>query len=72
MNMVNISRREVNLVCARKEMSLNELSERSGVTTQNIRALLKRGSCRPRTLGRIARALGVDPAELIDEEEGHD
>lgn len=71
MNMVNISKKEINLVCARKEMSLNELSERSGVTTQNIRALLKRGSCRPKTLGRIARALGVDPAELIEEEK-HD
>ena len=67
MNLINISQKEINLVCARKEMSLNELSKHSGVTAQNIRALLKRGSCRPKTLGRIARALGVDPAELIDE-----
>ena len=49
-------------------MNLNELSARSGVTAANIRALLKRGTCRPQTLGRIARALGVDPAELIEEE----
>jgi transcriptional regulator with XRE-family HTH domain len=44
-----------------------ELAERAGVTTATV-ARIERDEIEPRmtTLGKLARALEVDPAELVE------
>ena len=50
----------------RKMLSLRELGERSGVAFDNINKLEnERRSAQPRTVRKLARALGVEPEELM-------
>jgi transcriptional regulator with XRE-family HTH domain len=49
----------------RKMLSLRELGEKSGVAFDNINKLEnERRTAQPRTVRRLAEALGVDPEEL--------
>ena len=54
---------------SRADLTLSELAEKSGVAIDTISAI-ERGVRVPqaRTLHKLARALGVDPAILISEE----
>ena len=47
--------------------SAKELSAASGVSVNTISRSNNGGTMKIATLGRIAKALGVDPAELIEE-----
>jgi transcriptional regulator with XRE-family HTH domain len=53
----------------RADLTLSELAEKSGLAIDTISAI-ERGVRVPqaRTLHKLARALGVDPATLISEE----
>ncbi len=54
----------------RRMLSLRELGERSGVAFDNINKLEnERHSAQPRTLRKLAEALGVEPHELAKGEE---
>ena len=54
----------------RRKMSIQDLADKSGVNRATI-SRIERGVNRPygQTLGKLAEALDVDPAELIDVEE---
>jgi transcriptional regulator with XRE-family HTH domain len=53
-----------------KVLSMRELEEMSGVSYNTIwRLETGKTGAQPRTIRRIAAALGVDPAELVKEEE---
>jgi transcriptional regulator with XRE-family HTH domain len=54
---------------SRADLTLSELAEKSGVAVDTISGI-ERGLRVPqaRTLNKLARALGVDPALLISEE----
>lgn len=53
-----------------KGMSRKVLAENAGITYQRICSYLT-GYCKPSmdTLGKIAKALGVNPAEIIEMED---
>lgn len=65
---MRINTRSINLLLARQSITKSELAKRSGLTKQATCQLIKRGTCEPRTAGKIARALGVDVEELIEHE----
>lgn len=53
-----------------KVLSMRELEERSGVSYNTIwRLETGKTGAQPRTIRRIAEALGVDPSELVKGEE---
>jgi transcriptional regulator with XRE-family HTH domain len=53
----------------RRMLSLRELDERSGVAFDNINKLEnERREAQPRTIRKLAEALGVEPHELMKEE----
>jgi transcriptional regulator with XRE-family HTH domain len=51
----------------RRALTQAELAERAGVTTATV-ARIERNEIEPRmpTLRKLAQALGVDPAELVE------
>ena len=54
----------------RKMLSLRELGERSGVAFDNVNKLEnEKRRAQPRTLRKLAEALGVEPHELVKGEE---
>lgn len=58
----------INAQLARQGMTQSELAKKAGMTRQATSTLIRRGSCEPRTAGRIARALNVDVEDLIVKE----
>lgn len=50
-------------------MTQLQLAEAAGVSRATINCTLLKGSCSIQTAGKIAKALGVDPAEIIEMED---
>ena len=64
---MKISAVKIELLLARKNMTNKELAKKSGVCRQNISTSKKRGTCTPASLAKLAKALEVDPADLLEE-----
>ena len=62
-----INRVKLIALMAEQRMTVKFLSEKSGVSRVTITAVRSGKSCSRLVGMAIARALGVDPAELIDE-----
>lgn len=62
-------RKKLELAMARSCLNPQGLADPAEMPAQTVnRVLLGRG-VRPATLGRVAKALGVDPADIIKEED---
>ena len=62
----------LDVMMARRKMSLNELSERVGITIANL-SILKTGKARAvrfSTLERLCRELDCQPSDLLEYREG--
>ena len=55
-------------ILAERNMTKAALSERCGVSRQNISTIIRRGTCEPRTAGKLAVGLGVNVADIVREE----
>lgn len=59
--------RAFNLALARVKMNTVDLAKVSGVSASTICKAINSGTnLRTGTLGRLAKALGVDPSEIVD------
>lgn len=58
----------IDILLAKKSWTKARLASECGVARQNISAILGRGSCEPKTVGRLASALGVTVEEIIKKE----
>lgn len=54
---------------AERGMTKSTLARQSGISRQSISVIIRRGTCEPRTAGKLAGALGV-PVDAIVEKEG--
>ena len=54
---------------ARQEIKSQELAEKAGMPEPTLQGLINHRSVKPATLGKVARALGVDPLEIMEQEE---
>lgn len=59
---------KIKLLLAEKEMNQADLANKCGVNRQQINEILSRESCTLKTLGRIAKALGIPVAEIVRED----
>ncbi|MDY4483327.1 MAG: helix-turn-helix transcriptional regulator [Butyricicoccus porcorum] len=57
------------IACARLCINQKELAELAGVPKSTIGNAFKRQGASPATIGKIAKALGVDVLEIIEQEE---
>lgn len=66
---MKVSSKKVQIEMARKLMTINDLSNQSGITRIAIRKILSGvQNPKPKTIGRLAAALGVDVTEIIEAE----
>ena len=65
---MKVDRKKLELAMARACMNSADLSATAGLPRPTTNNAIVGRSIRPGTLGKIAKALGVDPAELIEEE----
>lgn len=59
---------KLRLAMARSCMNPQDLAKAAEMPPQTVNGVLRGRSVRPATLGRIARALGVDVVEIMKEE----
>ncbi len=64
---MKISRSKIEALLAEYGWTKTVYSEKCGISRQNISTIVLRGSCEPRTAGKLAAGLGVSVSEIIDE-----
>lgn len=64
---MRIDKKTVMLKMATLQINQSQLAERAGISRQTLSAVMNGRSCRPELLGKIAKALGVDVAEIIEQ-----
>ena len=66
------NKQKLMLAMARACMDTDALTASAGMPRPTVNNVICGRSVRPGTLGKIARALGVDPAEIIETKEDPD
>lgn len=61
-------RKKLELAMARACMESADLPAAAGLPRPTVQNLIVGKSVRPATLGKIAKALGVDPTEILESE----
>ena len=61
------NRKKLELAMARACMNTEDLQKAAEMPRPSLNNVISGKSARPATIGRIARALGVDVTEIIDE-----
>ena len=62
-----INSKTIEGILADRDMTKAALAAASGISRQTISTSIRRGSCEPKTAGKIARALGVPVESIIEE-----
>lgn len=66
---MKINRKKLELAMARSCMDSSDLSIVSGLPSATVKNAITGKGIRPSTMGKIAKALNVDPSELIEQED---
>lgn len=64
---MKISREKINICMARKQMTVKKLADNYGVSRNRINVLLNQKEVSVVSAGRMAKALGVDVTEIIEQ-----
>lgn len=59
--------RYIETLMAEKGLTKKALAEDCGISAQNVSTIIRRGTCEPKTAGKLAAGLGVSVAEIIEE-----
>ena len=65
---VNISTKQIEILLAERKMNMTELANTSGISRQSISTIVRRGTCKPCTVGKLAGGLGVRIEDIIQEQ----
>ena len=60
-----INRERIDTILAEQGITKAVLAERCGISRQNISTITRRGTCEPRTAGKLAAGLNVTVSEII-------
>lgn len=66
---MQLDKNKLKLIMARKQITMEDLAKAYGTTRSGLYSTLKSLNKAPQTIGRLASALGVDPLEIIVQEE---
>lgn len=65
---MTINTQRIELMLAERGMTKAALAESCGISRQNVSTIIRRGTCEPKTAGKLAAGLGVPVADIIKEE----
>lgn len=63
---MRISKTKVALQMAKFQINQQTLAERAGISRQTLSAVMNGRNCRPEALGKIAKALEIEPEKIIE------
>lgn len=64
---LRVDKGKLEIAMARAELNRNTLAEKADMPVPTVCNVYSRGTCKPATAGRIAKALGVDVTEIIED-----
>lgn len=64
---MTINTTRIELVLAERGMTRTALAANCGISRQNVSTIIRRGTCEPKTAGKLAAGLGVPVADIIKE-----
>lgn len=65
---MNINTVKIETLLAERGLTKAALSSSSGICRANISVILRRGTCEPRTAGKLAAGLGVPVKDIVEKE----
>lgn len=65
---MKLERNKILQILAERGMTRVALAKACGISRQNISTILTRGTCEPRTAGKLAKGLGIPVGEIVKEE----
>ncbi len=69
MGYVEVDARKLRRLRRKRVLTLRELGEEAGVSKDTISRIEREGTAYPSTIRKLAKALKVDPSDLVPEEE---
>lgn len=66
---MRINTRVIETILAERGLTKSALADMCGLSKQCISSITRRGTCEPRTAGKLARGLTVSVTEIIAEDE---
>ena len=63
-----ISALRIETMLAERGMTKAEFAEKCGISRQNISTIIRRGTCEPKTAGKLAVGLGVSVEDILEVE----
>lgn len=66
-DIVTINAIKIEALLAERGMTKTAFAEVCGVSRQSISTIVRRGTCEPRTAGKLAAGLGVPVTDIIEE-----
>ena len=64
---MTVSKEKVNIILARKQVTISEMCDDAGFSRNRFYTILNSKKVTPKVAGRLARALGVDVTEIIED-----
>lgn len=65
---VKLNIAKIKMLLAERALSAAAFADKCGVSRSNFSTIIRRGTCRPATAGKLARGLGVPVKDIILEE----
>ena len=63
---MRINATRIETILAKRGMTKAALADSCGIRKQNISTIIRRGTCEPKTVGKLAAGLGVDVADIVE------
>jgi DNA-binding Xre family transcriptional regulator len=65
---MKISPFRIEVILAEQGITKSTLALKCGISRQNISTIIRRGTCEPKTAGKLAMGLGISLSEIIEQE----
>lgn len=64
---MTINTQRIETMLAERGLTKAAYAENCGISRQNVSTIIRRGTCEPKTAGKLATGLGVPVADIIKE-----
>lgn len=64
---MTLNTQRIEVMLAERGLTKAAFAEVCGISRQNVSTIIRRGTCEPKTAGKLAAGLGVPVAEILKE-----
>lgn len=64
---MDIKSRHIEILLAERGLTKTAYAKNCGISRQNVSTIIRRGTCEPKTAGKLAAGLGIPVADIIKE-----